>query len=48
MCNKYKQSILRDIKFKHMTSVVIFVGSIFITIALNDIVVILKQIKDKL
>ena len=31
-----------------MTSVVIFVGSIFITIALKDIVDILKQIKDKL
>ena len=48
MCNKYKQSILRDIKFKHMTSVAIFVGSIFITLALKDIFDILKQIKDKL
>jgi len=48
MFSKYKQSILKDIKFKFMTSVAIFVGSIFITIALKDIVDILKQIKDKL
>jgi hypothetical protein len=46
--NKYKKSILRDINFKHMTSVAIFVGSIFITLALKDIFDILKQIKDKL
>jgi hypothetical protein len=31
-----------------MTAAVIFVGSIFITIALKDIFNILKQIKDKL
>jgi hypothetical protein len=31
-----------------LISVAIFVGSIFITIALKDIVDILKQIKDKL
>ena len=31
-----------------MVSVTIFVGSLFITIALKDIVNILKEIKDKL
>ena len=31
-----------------MTSVVVFVGSVFITMALKDIVDILKEIKDKL
>lgn len=31
-----------------MTSAAIFVGSIFITMALKDIVDILKQIRDKL
>lgn len=31
-----------------MISVTIFVGSIFITMALKEIVIILKQIKDKL
>jgi hypothetical protein len=31
-----------------MTSVAVFVGSIFVTMALKEIVDILKQIKDKL